>query len=75
MQYRRSTEFSFSPIHQRAFVSCAQCGETIIAPVWSEHVNERYVRHLWCCDRCDYKYETAVHLPLRTDSADPNIHS
>ncbi len=28
---------------------CAQCGEAIVAPTWSEHVNERCVRHLWEC--------------------------
>ncbi len=33
---------------------CAQCGEAIVAPTWSEHVNERCVRHLWECDACGY---------------------
>ena len=39
---------------------CAQCGVGLIAPVWSEHVNERQVRHLWSCDDCRYEFETLV---------------
>lgn len=39
---------------------CAQCGARLIAPVWSEYVDERRVRHLWSCDDCDYEFETVV---------------
>jgi hypothetical protein len=41
---------------------CAQCGDVLIAPEWSEHVSERCVRHLWSCQACGYEFETAVHL-------------
>ncbi len=41
---------------------CAQCGDPLVAPTWSEHVDERCVRHLWECEACDYKFETAVYL-------------
>ena len=41
---------------------CAQCGEALVAPTWSEHVSERCVRHLWECEACGYKFETAVYL-------------
>jgi DNA-directed RNA polymerase subunit M/transcription elongation factor TFIIS len=44
---------------------CAQCGNMLIAPVWSEHLSERSIRHLWNCDTCDYKYETTVYLVPR----------
>src|SRR6266498_2962937 len=37
----------------------------LIAPTWSEHVNERCVRHLWECEACGYKFETAVYLRAR----------
>lgn len=39
---------------------CAQCGARLIAPVWSEFVDERRVRHLWTCDECEYEFETLV---------------
>ena len=41
---------------------CAQCGDPLIAPEWSEHVNERCIRHLWACEACGYEFETAVYL-------------
>jgi ribosomal protein L37AE/L43A len=41
---------------------CAQCGDPLVAPEWSEHVNERCVRHLWSCEACGYEFETAVYL-------------
>lgn len=45
--------------------SCARCGETLVAPTWSEHVSERCVRHLWECEACGYKFETAVYFQAR----------
>ena len=39
---------------------CAQCGEWLLAPNWSEYLNERCVRHTWSCDACGYQFETAV---------------
>jgi ribosomal protein S27AE len=39
---------------------CAQCGEALFMPEWSEHQNERRVRHLWACDACGYRFETIV---------------
>jgi hypothetical protein len=41
---------------------CAQCGEPLIAAVWSEHLSEDRVRHLWECDACDYEFETVLYL-------------
>ena len=42
---------------------CAQCGEVLFMPEWSEHVNEHRVRHLWSCDSCGYRFETVVAFP------------
>src|SRR6266496_231253 len=42
----------------RYFTPCAQCGDALLAPEWSEHVNERCVRHLWTCETCGYQFET-----------------
>ena len=41
---------------------CPQCGDALLAPVWSEHVKERCIRHLWNCDACGYAYESMVYL-------------
>lgn len=41
---------------------CAQCGEALFAPEWSEYVKERCVRHLWSCEACGYAWETTVYL-------------
>lgn len=44
----------------RSAVSCAQCGDPLIMPEWSEWVDAGYARHLWHCDTCDYSFETRV---------------
>jgi ribosomal protein L37AE/L43A len=41
---------------------CAQCGDALVAPEWSEHVSERCVRHVWSCEACGYEFETAIYL-------------
>lgn len=41
---------------------CAQCGDPLVAPEWSEYVNERCIRHLWSCEACGYEFEQAVYL-------------
>jgi ribosomal protein S27AE len=44
----------------RLQIECAQCGESLFMPEWSELVDESRVRHLWQCDTCDYAFETTV---------------
>jgi hypothetical protein len=44
----------------RPVVECAQCGERLFVPEWSEFVDARRVRHLWQCESCDYAFETTV---------------
>ena len=39
---------------------CPQCNESLLAPTWSEHINERRVRHTWSCEACGYEFETEV---------------
>ena len=54
----------------RTLNHCPQCGDALLAPVWSEHVKERCVRHLWNCDACGYTYESMVYLaPQAMDDA------
>ncbi len=41
---------------------CPQCSAWLLAPNWSEHLNERCVRHAWSCDACGYEFETEVYF-------------
>ena len=47
-------------IPPRPVVECAQCGERLFVPEWSEFVDERRLRHLWMCEDCGYEFETMV---------------
>lgn len=46
----------------RPAIACAQCGEMVRQPEWSEYCGEREVRHLWNCSACGYTFETHVRL-------------
>jgi hypothetical protein len=46
-------------------IPCAQCGAAIVAPTWSEHVNECRIRRFWECEACGYEFETIVYLRAR----------
>jgi hypothetical protein len=47
----------------RPVAPCAQCGDTLFAPEWSEQVSDTRVRHLWVCNGCGYTFETLVCFP------------
>ncbi|RDV01813.1 hypothetical protein [Undibacter mobilis] len=40
--------------------TCAQCGEALYLPEYSEWLDAGYARHLWQCDACGYAFETTV---------------
>lgn len=44
----------------RPLVECAQCGERIYIPEWSECLDGGKIRHLWQCEACGYSFETTV---------------
>ena len=44
----------------RPVIPCAQCGDTLFAPEWSEYLDDRHIRHLWSCDACGYEFESEV---------------
>src|SRR6266566_4069680 len=44
--------------HPYYSIPCAQCGDALIAPQWSEHVSARCVRHVWSCEGCGYQFES-----------------
>jgi len=41
----------------------------LLAPEWSEYLDDRRVRHLWCCDACGYEFETEVYYPSTAQAA------
>jgi len=49
-------------IPPRPVIECAQCGEHLYIPEWSEFIDARRMRHLWTCDACGYQFETTVRL-------------
>jgi ribosomal protein L37AE/L43A len=48
---------------------CPQCSQWLLAPSWSEYLNERCVRHTWSCETCGYEFETAVYFPALEKTA------
>ena len=49
--------------NSRPVIECAQCGKLLFIPEWSEHVDDRRVRHLWTCEPGSYSFETTVVFP------------
>jgi hypothetical protein len=39
---------------------CAQCGEVVLLPEWSEYVDKDRVRHAWKYEKCGYSFETTI---------------
>ena len=62
MELRTRNSQSFRQIRPAA--PCAQCGDTLLAPEWSEYLDDRHIRHLWSCDSCGYEFETTVRYPV-----------
>jgi hypothetical protein len=50
--------------HPRPIAPCAQCGQALFAPEWTEYLDDHRVRHLWSCEACDYSFETLVRYPV-----------
>jgi transcription elongation factor Elf1 len=44
----------------RPVIECAQCGEPIYVPEWSEYLDAHRARHLWRCEDCGTSFETTV---------------
>ena len=56
--HERTMNF-FRP-RRRPLIECAQCGESIDIPEWSENLEGGHVRHLWICESCGYSFETTI---------------
>lgn len=61
MELRSQRMRSF--VKSRPVAPCAQCGDALFAPEWSEYLDDRRIRHLWCCDACGYEFESEVFYP------------
>jgi ribosomal protein L37AE/L43A len=61
MELRSPTVLRYA--RARPVIECAQCGEQIFAPDWSEYLDDRRVRHLWGCEACGYRFETIARFP------------
>ena len=48
--------------------NCVQCDNELIAPERSEYRDERQIRHLWHCSKCDCSFE--VIAPSDTKSTE-----
>ena len=44
---------------------CAQCGEVLVAPEWSEHFPDNRIRNVWLCEACGYEFEDIVRWSRR----------
>lgn len=44
----------------RPVIECAQCGERLYVPEWTEYRAGGRVRHVWECEACGYAFETFV---------------
>jgi hypothetical protein len=49
-------------------MTCVQCSNELIAPEWSEYRNQRQVRHLWHCWKCDFHFESVVSFPVVSET-------
>lgn len=66
MSFESGKSSRFTP--PRPITECAQCGDQLFLPEWSEHMDERCVRHLWKCEACGYSFETTF-VYARVDTA------
>ncbi len=44
----------------RPVIECAQCGERLYVPEWTEYRYGGRILHLWACEACGYSFETMV---------------
>jgi hydrogenase maturation factor HypF (carbamoyltransferase family) len=57
MSYRASSDTRFMRF---PIIECAQCGERLFVPEWSEYLDHSRVRHFWQCEACGYAFESVV---------------
>ncbi len=53
----------------KPLIECAQCGEHLYMPEWTECMDRDRIRHLWACDSCGYAFETIVRFAVAESEA------
>ena len=60
------------PISAAGFgIACTSCGDTVIAPHWSQFVCKNEVRHFWACESCGQEFDTTVKLAGKAAAGRP----
>jgi ribosomal protein L37AE/L43A len=59
--------------HSDFGLTCAQCGDLLIAPEGAEYENERHVHNLWACTKCGCRFETEAYVPAGAESASDDV--
>jgi RNase P subunit RPR2 len=54
----------------RISAACDRCKTLLIAPEWSECINERQTVHIWSCPICGNEFQTIDDRAERTLSED-----
>lgn len=50
-------------------MSCGRCGESLIAPDWTEFFcEEGLILNLWSCTSCGNRFETEAFIPVDSNS-------
>ena len=49
---------------------CAKCGYVLIAPEWSQYVDEQHIFNLWSCTNCRSSFSEVSALPSAAKSTD-----
>jgi hypothetical protein len=55
--------------HSMSGVNCVQCGNGLIAPEQSEHLEDMRIRHLWRCPKCRIRFESFLRFPGEAKAA------
>jgi hypothetical protein len=54
--------------HSMFGLNCVQCGNDLIAPEQSEHLEDMRIRHLWHCPKCRVRFEAFLRFPTEAKS-------
>jgi hypothetical protein len=54
--------------HSMFGMICVQCGDDLIAPERSEHLDDMRIRHLWHCPKCRVRFESFLRFPAEAKS-------
>jgi hypothetical protein len=44
-------------------ICCVQCGNELIAPERTEHLDRQVIRHFWRCPKCCARFESFPRFP------------